>query len=156
LDGRVGGGGIGMLRTISRQNVKFEHLDQLKAKLDHFRPLPKNIVKNLHENLVLQWIYHSNAIEGNSLTLKETKVVLEGHQLVLKNINDQYAGVYRDHHKMIDFIKWYHTTAIQLHPIERSARVHGEFVKIHPFADGNGRTSRLSLIAQMIMNPLFN
>lgn len=57
---------------------KFSTLDALKAKLDAHRPLAGEIVSNLHENLVLQWTYHSNAIEGNTLTLKETKVALEG------------------------------------------------------------------------------
>lgn len=56
----------------------FEIIDDLKTKLDHHRPLPSAIVKNLHEYLLLRWIYHSNAIEGNTLTLLETKVVLEG------------------------------------------------------------------------------
>ena len=55
----------------------FEIIDDLKIKLDHHRPLPPAIVKNLHEYLLLRWIYHSNAIEGNTLTLLETKVVLE-------------------------------------------------------------------------------
>ena len=38
---------------------------------------------------------------------------------------------------------WYKTTAQELHPIERACRVHIDFVGIHPFIDGNGRTSRL-------------
>lgn len=178
-------------------------LDALKAKLDGYRPLSKEIVSNLHENLVLRWTYHSNAIEGNTLTLKETKVALEGitvggktlrehfeainhrdailfveelvnkqqaldewsikslHQLVLKNIDADNAGKYREVNVVISgaehtppqalqvpeqmqtFIEWYNTDAGTLHPVERAARVHGEFVKIHPFTDGNGRTSRL-------------
>jgi len=56
----------------------FEIIDDLKAKLDQHRPLLPAIVKNLHEDLILRWTYHSNAIEGNTLTLLETKVVLEG------------------------------------------------------------------------------
>ena len=56
----------------------FEKIDQLNAKLNSFRPLPPNTVKSLHEQLILDWTYNSNAIEGNTLTLKETKVVLEG------------------------------------------------------------------------------
>jgi len=58
--------------------IDFNKLDSLKQKLDSFRPLPPEIVCNLHEDLVLRWTYHSNAIEGNTLTLKETKVALEG------------------------------------------------------------------------------
>ncbi len=181
----------------------FQKLDNLKLKLDSFRPLSRGIVNNLHEDLVLRWTYNSNAIEGNTLTLKETKVALEGitisgktirehfeainhreaiyyieelvkenkplsnwqiksvHQLILKNIDDDNAGVYRKSNVIIagaehvpvdaahvefemnQFIDWYNSEASKLHPIERAARVHVDFVKIHPFIDGNGRTSRL-------------
>ena len=185
-------------------------LDALKEKLDSYRPLDLQVVNNLHQNLVLQWTYHSNAIEGNTLTLKETKVALEGitiggktlrehveainhrdaillveelvqqqqpldewtikslHQLVLKNIDADNSGQYRhvnvlisgaEHRppealqapeQMRDLIHWHNTEAHLLHPIERAARVHGEFVKIHPFVDGNGRTSRLLMNLELM------
>ena len=166
----------------------FALADQLKAKLNEHRPLPNAVLENLHENLVLNWTYHSNAIEGNTLTLKETKVALEGitvggktlrehfeainhreailfleeqvqakapidewlikslHQLVLKNIDNDNAGKYRavnTPEQMQQFVDWVSNDAPQLHPIEAAARIHGELVKIHPFIDGNGRTSRL-------------
>jgi len=158
--------------------------------------------RTLHEQHVLEWTYHSNAIEGNTLTLMETKVVLEGitiggkllrehfevinhkeaidfveelvsrqrelsewqvkslHQLVLKNIDTENAGRYRQENVVIagaahtppDFLKvpeamegllrWYQTAGDE-HPVERAARLHVDFVGIHPFVDGNGRTSRL-------------
>ncbi len=188
----------------------FAALDAAKAKLDALRPLPPALVRNLHEDLVLRWTYHSNAIEGNTLTLQETKVVLEGitvggkllrehfeainhrdaifyvedivqrrepltewqirniHQLVLKNIDDENAGRYRtinvliagaEHRppealhvptQMADFVTWYDTQAQALHPIERAARVHADFVKIHPFVDGNGRTGRLLMNLELL------
>lgn len=56
----------------------FEIIDALKHQLDQHRPLSSSIVKNLQEDLILRWTYHSNAIEGNTLTLMETKVALEG------------------------------------------------------------------------------
>jgi Fic family protein len=190
--------------------MNFEKLNLLKSRLDSFRPLPIEVVKNLHEDLVLRWTYNSNAIEGNTLTLKETKVALEGitiggktirehfeainhreaiffveelvktgellnernikllHHLVLKNIDDKNAGNYRkinviiagaEHNPpeflkvpelMMDFVCWYERDAINLHPIERAARVHGEFIKIHPFVDGNGRTSRLLMNLELM------
>ncbi len=190
--------------------MDFSELDALKQKLDSYRPLSPEIVSNLHDDLVLRWTYHSNAIEGNTLTLKETKVALEGitvggktirehfeainhreaiffvedlvrkreplsewqiksiHQLILKNIDDKNAGVYRktnviiagaDHlppdalqveSEMEGFIQWYRTEGLALHPVERAARVHGEFVKIHPFVDGNGRTSRLLMNLELM------
>jgi len=42
------------------------------------RPLPPATLKSFKENELVDWTYNSNGIEGNTLTLKETKVVLEG------------------------------------------------------------------------------
>jgi Fic family protein len=55
----------------------FDTIDQKKRKIDETRPLPKNTLKSLRKKLLLEWTYNSNAIEGNTLTLSETKVVLE-------------------------------------------------------------------------------
>jgi Fic family protein len=182
-------------------NKQLNKIDSLKARLDQHRPLNTHVVANLHENLVLQWTYNSNAIEGNTLTLQETKVALEGitiggktlrehfevinhrdaillveewvstqqpldewaikslHQLVLKNIDAENAGRYRQVNppealrvleEMQTFMQWYQVDAKALHPVERAARVHGEFVKIHPFVDGNGRTSRLLMNLELL------
>ena len=188
----------------------FETIDSLKNKLDAQRPLSPSIVINLQEDLILRWTYHSNAIEGNTLTLLETKVVLEGitvggkalrehfeainhrnaiyyvediikkeepfsewqirniHQLILKNIDDENAGRYRQQNvlisgatntppdytllndKMAQFIDWYNTEADLIHPIARAAKVHADFVGIHPFIDGNGRTSRLLMNLELM------
>lgn len=180
---------------------RFAEIDRLKAQLDSLRPLPPHTVRTLHEQQVLEWTYHSNAIEGNTLTLKETKVVLEGitvggkrlrehfevinhkeaidyveaivsgqeelsewqikaiHQLVLKNIDTSNAGRYRQENVLIsgaehvppEFIKlpgamaelMAEHQASTCHPVERAARLHVDFVGIHPFVDGNGRTARL-------------
>ncbi|WP_206957129.1 Fic family protein [Trinickia acidisoli] len=53
-------------------------IDADKAKLDVARPLPLNTLGSLRDALMLELTYHSNAIEGNTLSLHETKVVLEG------------------------------------------------------------------------------
>ena len=178
-------------------------IDEKKAQLDELRPFPQNVLKNLQEKIALEWTYHSNAIEGNTLTLKETKVVLEGvtiggksvkehleainhkeaiqylheilqkkeniserqikqiHSLVLKKIDQANAGIYRqenvfisgaehtppDHihvpDEMKNLLDCYNKKWKTLHPVEKAALLHIEFVKIHPFIDGNGRTSRL-------------
>lgn len=62
----------------SELKSKLQMIDAAKAKLDRQRPLPPNTVASLREKMMLEWTYHSNAIEGNTLTLRETKVVLEG------------------------------------------------------------------------------
>ena len=56
----------------------FEQINRKKASLDTLRPLQKYTLKSLREKLLLEWTYHTNAIEGNTLTMNETKVVLEG------------------------------------------------------------------------------
>ena len=179
-------------------------IDADKATLDAARPLPTHTVASLREKLMLEWTYHSNAIEGNTLTLRETKVVLEGitvggkslrehfeatnhrdailyveeivakgealsewqvrniHSLVLKGIDNDEAGRYRQENVVIagasttppDFlhlpaemaalVEW-HDQAGAMNPVERAAELHTRFVKIHPFVDGNGRTGRLLL-----------
>lgn len=53
-------------------------IDELKIQLDAKRPFPPHTLKSIREHLIVEWTYHSNAIEGNTLTLSETKVVLEG------------------------------------------------------------------------------
>lgn len=180
----------------------FNEVDSKLKKLNSKRPLPKETIKSLEENNILNWTYNSNAIEGNTLTLRETKVVLEGitiggksvkehlealnhkeailfledlvngntellewniknlHALILKGIDNQNAGKYRQEkvvisgatQKPVDYVQvpekmeklileydeWQ-----QFHPLIRAALLHGEFVFIHPFVDGNGRTARL-------------
>ncbi|TDL58160.1 Fic family protein [Paenibacillus dendritiformis] len=57
--------------------VELEQINRLKQELDSLRPLPAAAVHNLEEVFRVDWTYNSNAIEGNTLTLLETKLVLE-------------------------------------------------------------------------------
>ncbi len=58
-----------------------------KQRLDRYRPLPSHLVQRLHDDLRILLTYHSNAIEGNTLTLRETQLVIDhgmtvgGHSL---------------------------------------------------------------------------
>lgn len=192
----------------------FDEVDSLKKKLDSKRPIPKETLNSLKESINLEWTYNSNGIEGNTLSLRETQVVLEGitiggksikehlevinhekailflddlvkdkepisewnikniHQLILKDIDNANAGRYRRENVTIkgathippDYIKvpelmeklilTYYTWS-EYHPIVRASLLHGELVKIHPFVDGNGRTSRL-LMNLVLMNSGYN
>lgn len=49
------------------------------------------------------------------------------------------------HPMLRDFFGWYNKSRNSLHPVELAALVHLKFVTIHPFADGNGRMSRLMM-----------
>ncbi len=189
----------------------FNEVDKLKQKLDSKRPIPKETLKSLKESINLEWTYNSNGIEGNTLTLRETQVVLEGitvggktikehleainhekaiiyldelvkdnkpitewnikniHQLIFKEIDNENAGRYRRENVTIkgathitpDYIKipelmekliLNYETWNKYHPIIQAALLHGELVKIHPFIDGNGRTSRLIMNLDLMNN----
>ncbi len=71
----------------------FPAIDSLKATLDQHRPLDPVIVRNLREDLIVRWTYHSNAIEGNTLTLQETKVALEGITIGGKSLREHLEAV---------------------------------------------------------------
>lgn len=186
---------------------KLEHLlnllSQKKLELDSFRPLPKELVKNLNEWFKVKLTYSSNALEGNTLTLSETALVIEKgltiggktlkehleatghaqafdyvlelakqkrsqitlndilniHCLIFSQIDKLNAGTYRKilvkisglnltlpeplkvPELMDQFISWLHTS--DDHPVIIASKAHLDLVTIHPFVDGNGRTSRL-------------
>src|SRR5256714_10034114 len=54
-----------------------ERLERKKAELDTYRPLPRDTVRRLNEDLRVFLTYHSNAIEGNTLSLQETRLVID-------------------------------------------------------------------------------
>ena len=58
-------------------NVLLQRIEEKKKRLDNLRPLSHDAVKKLLEDIRLRHTYHSDAIEGNTLTLQETKLVLE-------------------------------------------------------------------------------
>ena len=54
-----------------------QRLDAKKAKLDHARPLPHASVQSLLQDFRVRYAHETTALEGNTLTLRETQVVLE-------------------------------------------------------------------------------
>ncbi|MEH7613005.1 Fic family protein [Gottfriedia acidiceleris] len=182
----------------------FQLINELKQQLDSKRPIPTAVLKNMRDVYLIEWTYNSNAIEGNTLTLLETKIVIEEgltiggkrlkehfeavnhveaieyvedivakkeelnhytlkniHSLVLKNIDNENAGKYRQNNvrisgsehrppehifvqqEMDNLMHWYEVSKDILHPVELATLLHFKFVYIHPFTDGNGRTARL-------------
>ncbi|MDZ4681382.1 MAG: Fic family protein [Saprospiraceae bacterium] len=190
---------------------QFDGLDQYlariqakKSKLDALRPLPAAAVQNIKNSLTLEWTYHSNSIEGNTLTLQETKMVIEDgltirgkslrehfeavnhqeaiefietlvseqyvlkaadilsvHALVLQKIEKEFAGRYRNAGVRIsganfappnalkvdalmeELIDWGNDGSSPLDTVIKASIFHHRFVWVHPFFDGNGRTTRL-------------
>jgi Fic family protein len=79
-------------------------IDALKARLDRIRPLTPDLVDNLREVYNIRLTYHSNAIEGNTLTQSETQIVIEkGITIGGKPLKDHLEAI--NHVEAIDFIR---------------------------------------------------
>ncbi len=187
-------------------NITFSRLQDKLNLLNAARPLPSASLNSIRESLLIEWTYNSNSIEGNTLNLRETQMVLqEGitvkgkslrehfeaknhehaitylyglvkpaykmtskdilaiHALVLRVIEDDFAGRLRNASvrisganfippnarkvpdlldNLVDFVN---RNPLQLNAIELATVFHHQFVHIHPFFDGNGRTVRLAM-----------
>ena len=81
----------------------FERLYQKKQDLQAGRPLPAIALNKIKESLSIEWTYNSNSIEGNSLTLRETQMVLqEGITVKGKSLREHFEA--HNHDKAIDYL----------------------------------------------------
>jgi len=72
----------------------FKEVDDLQAEINQFRPLSSNMLKQIREYYKIGLTYSSNALEGNSLTESETKVIIEdGITIGGKSIRDHYEAL---------------------------------------------------------------
>jgi Fic family protein len=71
----------------------FARVDSLKAELGKRRPLTQGELRRLQEEFLVEFTYNSNAIEGNTLTLRETALVLEGFTIDKKPLKDHLEAV---------------------------------------------------------------
>lgn len=79
-------------------------LEHKKAQLDALRPLPAAAVARLKEQLTVEWIYNSNAIEGSTLTLRETQLILEtGLTIGGKSLREHFEVI--NHRDAIEYIQ---------------------------------------------------
>lgn len=191
-----------------------QECDTLKARLSEMRPLAVEALKKIEEAYNIEYTYESNRIEGNTLTLQETELVVnegvtiagksmrehleainhaeaiyyirdfakqdteisertikEIHALILHGIDRENAGRYRtvpvlisgSRHippqpyqlaeRMENFMsRFREMEAEKVHPVLIAAYLHEVLVRIHPFTDGNGRTSRLLMNLHLLRN----
>jgi len=191
-------------------NAILNKIDAYKAELDAKRVSDSF---RIAQALETEYTFESNRIEGNTLTLRETDLVInEGltiagksmrehlealnhheaivyvkelaqnrtqinereiltiHNLILRGIYPEDAGKYRKVQVMISgsqhqppspfrvkeemeqFMSWFSSHKLSLHPVLLAAEVHERLVTIHPFVDGNGRTSRLMMNLILLQN----
>jgi Fic family protein len=78
-------------------------LHRLQSKRDRLlqlRPIPSAALEKLRESLMLEWTYHSNGIEGNTLSLQETRVILsDGITVGGKTLREHFEAL--NHHEAI-------------------------------------------------------
>jgi fic family protein len=77
-------------------------IDRKKVELDSRRPLTAGEVARLNEEFIVEYTYNSNAIEGNTLTLRETDLVLRGLTIDSKPMKDHMEAV--GHKEAFDFV----------------------------------------------------
>lgn len=189
---------------IARLSPFIQRIAEKKQALDALRPLPASVLSRIEETIAVEWTYHSNAIEGNTITHNETKLVVELgitvggkslrehleihnhqkaiqyvyglinqksslraidilklHEIVMRSIDDDFAGrirnagvrisganfippaAYKASILLDELVAISQTEFSNSHPILFAAWFHHRFVWIHPFFDGNGRTVRL-------------
>ncbi|GHS93176.1 cell division protein Fic [Alphaproteobacteria bacterium] len=81
-------------KKISEQYLEiFSHIDSKKALLSKHRPLTQGELKRLRDEFLVEFVYDSNAIEGNTLTLQETALVLEGITIDQKPLKEHLEAI---------------------------------------------------------------
>lgn len=88
-------------RYKSKESI-FMQIDRKKKELDSKRPLTEGEVARLNEEFIVEYTYNSNAIEGNTLTLRETDLVLRGLTVDNKPLKDHMEAV--GHKEAFDFV----------------------------------------------------
>ena len=81
-----------------------QRLDQKKGQLDGLRPLPAAALSRLKMQLEIEWIYNSNTIDGSTLTLRETQLILE-HGLTIggKSLREHFEVI--NHRTAIKYVE---------------------------------------------------
>jgi Fic family protein len=87
--------------VISPQLLK--SIEGKKRELDSFRPFPPELVRKLDEQFTVEWTYNSNAIEGNTLSLRETDLVINrGLTIGNKTLKEHFEAI--NHKEGIQFL----------------------------------------------------
>ncbi len=81
----------------------FDRLQTKRSLLNNSRPMPEIAVRKIREALAIEWIYNSNSIEGNTLTLRETQMVLQdGITIKGKSLREHFEA--KNHEKALNYL----------------------------------------------------
>ena len=85
-----------------REESLIKQIITKKAELDKRRPLTAGELERLNHDFAVEYTYNSNAIEGNTLTLRETDMVLKGLTIDQKPLKDHMEAV--GHKEAFDYV----------------------------------------------------
>ena len=88
-------------RYNSKENI-LEEIEEKKKQLEKRRPLTEGELKRTTEEFVVEYTYNSNAIEGNTITLRETDLVLKGITIDKKPLKEHLELI--GHKEAFDYI----------------------------------------------------
>jgi Fic family protein len=196
---------VSEIRVDEVTTAMLKDLDDLAHQVNEIRPLDPEVVRQVKEELLGERVFSSNAIEGNTLSIRETRLVLQTktyldvrrkreaqealnlgaaanlieqflqtdeawhdldklllvHEVLMRGVVDQIAGVLRNRDVMIrgaklqppgahlvsnlmeQFIDCIRRDVGSAHGLVLAAWAHWAIARIHPFEDGNGRLARL-------------
>lgn len=129
----VGGKNLREIYEVINHKKAFDYVGSCIAQ---GKVLDENIIKDIHailmENIMIGGVY------------RNVDVYISGAKHIPPSPNEMYVGVKNFYAEL--------NAKSDLDTIELAAYTHAEFVKIHPFTDGNGRTSRLIMNYQLMAN----
>ncbi len=89
---------------IEKVQSLLERVEAKKVRLSQMRPIPAIAMERLRESLMMEWTYHSNGIEGNALTLQETRIILsDGLTVGGKSLREHFETL--NHHEAIQVLE---------------------------------------------------
>lgn len=84
--------------------AQMARIDEKKSRLDALRPIPPIALKSINESLTFEWTYNSNSIEGNTITLQETQLIIqEGITVKGKSLREHFEVL--NHHEALEFVE---------------------------------------------------
>ncbi|SIS49353.1 Fic family protein [Kaistella chaponensis] len=131
---------------------QLERIHEKKRELDKKRPIPSYVLKSIKDSLSIEWTYNSNSIEGNTLTLQETKMVIEdGFTIKGKSLREHFEVV--NHQEAIEFVESLASNEYVLNKLDILSIHHLVLQKIEKDFAGKYRTSGVRISGANFVPP---
>ena len=131
---------------------QLERIHEKKRELHKKHPIPSYVLKSIKDSLSIEWTYNSNSIEGNTLTLQETKMVIEdGFTIKGKSLREHFEVV--NHQEAIEFVESLASNEYVLNKLDILSIHHLVLQKIEKDFAGKYRTSGVRISGANFVPP---